>query len=1189
MDEIDLGLDQVYNMVDEDGRQLRREFQTVIQGTRRFESPEQVVQTYIAPLVHLVGEDALPSSLKVGLACLDSFSSSSSLATRKTGDLDVLLIEAVQESLLVRIVPDWTHSLDARQLHDLVHWWYFGPPSHDNLNDKGLSGLVQQCALRTISRLLTSSSAIHPMTLDRLKTLCVSGRLHISLPSLINAVLSGPNQARASVAWAETLRLLSSLPDRLANATQGQLPPTFSPRSWIETVFVQGISVTLNTANLSSAHLKLLKDVLARLEKLGYLSRAIDQDERGFWCFFLQASLQYAGAVQNWAGLRRRLGKSLRGRLDRALVETLQYLVVVRKGGVARLVAPQERGRAGSEGVAFLSKTSQEAVAAVAQMLTTLLPKQEADALNDSDSDSDSDSDIEGSSKLIRTLQATALSPIPQSPLLAWGWATYLSANLSPSSVVSCLKCTLDVWSEPTRISRSLIDEELYLATLIICLLSALPPDPSLTDQLSAISRSAAVLDGVSAHLSHADPTIRRLGMLTAELLSSKTPSPGGKVLNFGASIWNGVGEGREEARVLRALADAWAYHASAVDSITKGWGEARLIQALHVLGIQSAQDGHVDEMQSEESREVTVTTRKKASGGKSRRFPQRVEPPPRTKGDTSAAKARRPLITMIESDDDEDKVKAGDLTKEEHAGPLKMFSTTSTADGASALRHRRSSTSSCSSASSSSSSNGDDSDSDVAPDSSEHDIHKLAAELSGLSSTETQRILSKTPLASTATATSTSRSTRGSTAQRRNAPISDMEADREGHAPTFTKTAAAPVYMSQLSPMLKSSSRASIKLGLRHAAALIRRKSHLPTFGAEVAENAVDLSLTLVALHDKFGIRRFDEMRTAALIALAVAAPQDTVGVLTEQVFGSQYSSVQRIAMFRAIAESAVELAGVEAPGEGEGAGGVGERANRVAETVIRVAKGVGEEQVPAIRRQKQLELGQDMQHGQKAKRGTGLVVPLDVPKSRNGPDRLSKRQERERGREVWVDIAGRVYMYPLVQRYLAYHSHYTSLEASARFGAGTGGLFDASTLCLLLDLVTVLVSLSPVHLLPSLAHALFQVVANTLLVRASGGVDTASALNLLALLIHRLIESNTTSCLTHQPECRSLLRHLLVTVQQIFTSLQHHTFLSEADQPSVRSTILARAATVLLLFDQLDRLHQQTVANSLGFLPPT
>ncbi|KAI3476083.1 hypothetical protein L1887_62389 [Cichorium endivia] len=201
---------------------------------------------------------------------------------------------------------------------------------------------------------------------------------------------------------------------------------------------------------------------------------------------------------------------------------------------------------------------SHAVVAASAHVMGIFIPP------NSPADESDSDTDTEAL-HYVRTLKCAALSRVSQSPVLAWAWATYL-LRAPVRDRLDCLTAALERWADTARLARVLVDEELFLSTLIVCILASIASGSrELEDALVAVAHSRAVLDGVSAHLAHADPLVRRTGMLVGELLSERTARPGGKTLSFGAAIWNGTGEGREEARVLRALYHAWSHHSDAI------------------------------------------------------------------------------------------------------------------------------------------------------------------------------------------------------------------------------------------------------------------------------------------------------------------------------------------------------------------------------------------------------------------------------------------------------------------------------------------------------------------------------------------------------------------------------------------------------------------------------------------------
>ena len=1126
-----------------DQRALRREFQAISSGTKRLETPEAVIATYTAPLIRIFGEGCLPDTLRL--------SSHAAVASGSTERVDVLLVEAVQESLLSRVAIDWAEAMDAAQLHELVDVWLFGPLATGEREVE--RGMVQQCTLRTVSRLLAAPE-LHALVVERLTAVCVSALTRLSPPSLVAAVVAERNAARANVSWTETLRLLAALPDRLANATRGKLPPGFTPSIWLETVLVSGISTTLSQPTVDTRRIELLAEALGRLDRLGYLSRPVDTEGHGFWPTYLACSLQSDGAQRNWPRLRAKLSRDRRAKLDLGLVGTLQYLVV-RNGALMGLVTPAESGKPGTEGTAFLGKSTHGTVAATALVLETFLGSGPVEDDGGS-SDSDDESDDSGTAQCVKIFKTLALARTPQSPALAWAWSAYLS-NQPATDLLSCLESTLELWADKDRVRRSIMSEELFLTTLVVCLLASIPPSststpsipsassstsPELT-RLAAVSRSRAVLDGVSVHLEHSDGSVRRLGMLVAELLSARSPA-GGKTLSFGSGVWNGTGEGREEARVLRALTDAWPHHAAAIRDVRDKWGTQPLAEALRCLGIHPS-DTKATASVGGRGEIGMVVKKARSSGPKTRALPHRVAAPPR-----GGARAR-PLITMIGSDDDDDEME-GETAKQGQPSLLNMFSTAPKAS-----RHSAPSDSSASSS--------DESDSD---NGSEQEIHRLAATLSGLSPTEAADALSNTPLSSLSPSSKSSRQ------RPKKSRIDDFDADREAHAPQFDKPTPPPVYVSQLAPLLKSPSRAQIRLALHHASPLIRRKSSSVHFGGEVRENAVDLTLALVALHDNFGIRKFEPLRRAALVALAVGVPGVVVGVLSEQLFGSQYSGVQRSAMLVAIVESALELSGkMGEPAEGEGLGG---RADVVVGGVIAQAKAVGEERVPAVRRERSLHVAA------KKHKGGGLIEVLD-PTSRRGSQPMVPATDE------WQTIVAPTYIFPLVNRFLAYHAFARSTHTR---GAGTAALFAPDTLSALLDTLTILLPLTPPHTVPSMTASLLEVVAAVLPLPTTvmrWGVHTASALNLLAVTLHAHLESTSPGNTgTMDGTAMAQLRTLAVVTQEIFTQLHAQGGETRGKGgDGLSGKIMARAAAVLLLLDQLDARHQEAVRRAIGFVP--
>ncbi|KAK4051669.1 telomere binding protein [Microbotryomycetes sp. JL221] len=102
------------------------------------------------------------------------------------------------------------------------------------------------------------------------------------------------------------------------------------------------------------------------------------------------------------------------------------------------------------------------------------------------------------------------------------------------------------------------------------------------------------------------------------------------------------------------------------------------------------------------------------------------------------------------------------------------------------------------------------------------------------------------------------------------------------------------------------------VEVGLNEGEGLIRRKAG---WGGEVEENAVDLTITVLTMHDQFEIDGFEERKAGLLIALVACAPTKAPPTIIEQFFQNNYSISQRHSMLSALALGARELAGLPLP----------------------------------------------------------------------------------------------------------------------------------------------------------------------------------------------------------------------------------------------------------------------------------
>ncbi|WRT70193.1 uncharacterized protein IL334_007187 [Kwoniella shivajii] len=165
---------------------------------------------------------------------------------------------------------------------------------------------------------------------------------------------------------------------------------------------------------------------------------------------------------------------------------------------------------------------------------------------------------------------------------LTVGWI----ANGDEHAAKAFIETIMDAWTDPKYVKFTLYAQQFNLTHILILSLSLIPP---FSPWLIALSHRAKIIMAFQSYLSHPDPSIRRLGMLVAEILSELTiveasgdgsstqvneeiedlrkgleideqakntpgmnkPQGGMKRLRF-TGMWDGQGEGREECRWLR-------------------------------------------------------------------------------------------------------------------------------------------------------------------------------------------------------------------------------------------------------------------------------------------------------------------------------------------------------------------------------------------------------------------------------------------------------------------------------------------------------------------------------------------------------------------------------------------------------------------------------------------------------------
>ena len=193
---------------------------------------------------------------------------------------------------------------------------------------------------------------------------------------------------------------------------------------------------------------------------------------------------------------------------------------------------------------------------------------------------------------------------------------------------------------------------------------------PAFNHHLVRLSHDPRFLMAMQSYLGHPDPSIRRLGMLVAEIVSERTieedstatdlsyqegvdelkagleadtddPKPkrqkrSAKRLKFGAGMWDGHGEGREEARWLRSMVGVHDCLATLEDDPTGelwllGWDKIKTTAT------------RTEAPQSTVINEISTASQQRHSAGEKRAKPQST-----SKNDR---KNTQPKIVMLDDD----------------------------------------------------------------------------------------------------------------------------------------------------------------------------------------------------------------------------------------------------------------------------------------------------------------------------------------------------------------------------------------------------------------------------------------------------------------------------------------------------------------------------------------------------------
>ncbi|KAL7409460.1 telomere length regulation protein-domain-containing protein [Mrakia frigida] len=187
---------------------------------------------------------------------------------------------------------------------------------------------------------------------------------------------------------------------------------------------------------------------------------------------------------------------------------------------------------------------------------------------------------------------------------------------------------TLALWSDLQFIKFSLVSKHVYILSLLLLLLKSFPPS---SDALLRISTSPLFLNALTHYLSHPDRTIRYLGMMGAEVVSSRTVMDKVQPLDFG--VWEGEEGGKALVRRLRGLEMDWEVRRRG-DGLL-GWGGKR---------------GEEEEPKEEAKIQKPATSSSSSSSSKPNAKPSSKKSKPSSKKNKPTSSAK---ITVLSDSDD--------------------------------------------------------------------------------------------------------------------------------------------------------------------------------------------------------------------------------------------------------------------------------------------------------------------------------------------------------------------------------------------------------------------------------------------------------------------------------------------------------------------------------------------------------
>ncbi|RDB24234.1 DNA replication checkpoint protein tel2 [Hypsizygus marmoreus] len=128
---------------------------------------------------------------------------------------------------------------------------------------------------------------------------------------------------------------------------------------------------------------------------------------------------------------------------------------------------------------------------------------------------------------------------------VCWMCSASRSGRVNEQALDTFLQTISETWSSSEHIKHSFLSRHQYITSLLLIAVSYLPPS---SPSIQSLAFSPTFISGIGVYVAHLDPSVRRCGMLAAEVVAQRS----GKKLDFGD--WEGDDSGKPWAREIRKL-----------------------------------------------------------------------------------------------------------------------------------------------------------------------------------------------------------------------------------------------------------------------------------------------------------------------------------------------------------------------------------------------------------------------------------------------------------------------------------------------------------------------------------------------------------------------------------------------------------------------------------------------------------